>query len=187
MYPVMLRSQDCSLFCVRRLSHDDDQRELQRCYSDAVSFAPVANTLNFPKKPRLALYKIAGSQADFGFLNETRSHPMGESTGGPVCSPGAVRGDHQLPVVDADALGGAQSGACRPDDDNADWPARRFRQARAALMHVSALLQGWVARAAEQLNVTPSGTSFTTISNVSSPGSDRPKAIDPHKSCNGIG
>ncbi|MEO6562955.1 MAG: transposase [Nitrosospira sp.] len=48
----------------------------------------------------------------------------------PVCSPGesagATRGDHQPPVVDV--LGGAQNGACWPDDDNAHWPARRFRQ-----------------------------------------------------------
>ncbi|MBK7235726.1 MAG: hypothetical protein IPI02_08930 [Sterolibacteriaceae bacterium] len=48
-----------------------------------------------------------------------------------------------------------------------------FEKARAALMRVSAMLQGWLARAGSSCIQPPSGTSSASISNASSPGSDR--------------
>ena len=75
-----------------------------------------------------------------------------------------------------DVRSGTQNGACWQDDDNASGQHAAFGKARAALMRVSTLLQGWAARAVEQLNATTVWNSFATISNASSPQSGCPKA-----------
>ncbi len=51
-----------------------------------------------------------------------------------------------------DILGGAQNGYAGQTTITLTGLHAHFEKARAALMRVSALLQGWVAQAAEQLN-----------------------------------